>query len=628
MIKTPLEKQSLSNNKLQVFKPNLFNKIFTFDNKPILVLGTPENPLFIGKQICDILGFSKTSKPLNKHVKDKWKIKYKTLTYQHPDISNCANLAQFDIRSDTDLIKESGVYALIFSSKLPNAELFRDKVFEEVLPSIRKHGQYILTQENKQLQLQLAKANEEKLKLQQKHNALSNKHFYYKFKKKGPAFYIIISGLEYKDNLHRVKIGICGCPKRNIQNCPHCEKELEKNNDNDSLDKRLSNHRTLWPHLEVKFVVYTQDARLLEKCLKRVYRKRINPNGHEIIEGIPVSDIIDKTYEYLDMFNVFSQNNEYLIEENIEDYNNKTKTIMKNAVEYTNEYNRFIIESDDEANVGEVDEANVDEDVEDNVEDNVEDADNETNIEDEAKANTNTNTSYLSSEMYEKYSKLLLDIEKFTDRKLKATLREYNLRQYGLKAEKLLRMKNHILKLLEQPTEKMTKTRTCKECGINKVVNCVNFRKLGGDQISWYNKVCIECELKKCKSEILYRVPVCTEIKPNSLTKKCTGCKIVKSYDDFHKNKANRDGLVSRCKNCESYRKSGTINVRLEKKRPENVKKGCKWCPKCEITKSRDDFRKATKRKDGLQSMCKVCDNAAKRMNRLKNKIRKNGMMD
>ena len=40
------------------------------------------------------------------------------------------------------LINEPDMYALIFGSKLPSAERFKRWVFEEVLPSIRKTGQY------------------------------------------------------------------------------------------------------------------------------------------------------------------------------------------------------------------------------------------------------------------------------------------------------------------------------------------------------------------------------------------------------------------------------------------------------------------------------------------------------
>lgn len=40
------------------------------------------------------------------------------------------------------VINESGLYTLIFGSKLPQAEEFKFWVTKEVLPSIRKHGMY------------------------------------------------------------------------------------------------------------------------------------------------------------------------------------------------------------------------------------------------------------------------------------------------------------------------------------------------------------------------------------------------------------------------------------------------------------------------------------------------------
>lgn len=46
------------------------------------------------------------------------------------------------------VINESGLYSLIMSSKLPNAKRFKRWVTHEVLPSIRKHGGYIVGQED------------------------------------------------------------------------------------------------------------------------------------------------------------------------------------------------------------------------------------------------------------------------------------------------------------------------------------------------------------------------------------------------------------------------------------------------------------------------------------------------
>ena len=57
-----------------------------------------------------------------------------TVLIQHPG-SN--------YKSKTMLINESGLYALILSSKLPQAKEFKRWVTSEVLPSIRRNGAYL-----------------------------------------------------------------------------------------------------------------------------------------------------------------------------------------------------------------------------------------------------------------------------------------------------------------------------------------------------------------------------------------------------------------------------------------------------------------------------------------------------
>jgi prophage antirepressor-like protein len=49
-------------------------------------------------------------------------------------------------KQNITILKEPGIYQLIFSSKLESADRFRSWVFEEVLPSIRKTGGYGVTQ--------------------------------------------------------------------------------------------------------------------------------------------------------------------------------------------------------------------------------------------------------------------------------------------------------------------------------------------------------------------------------------------------------------------------------------------------------------------------------------------------
>jgi hypothetical protein len=85
----------------------------------------------------------------------------------------------------------------------------------------------------------------------------------------------------------------------------------------------------LWPQLKVKYLVYTTDAELLEKCLKRVYKEQINPNGHEIIEGIKLEEVIEQTNKHLEMFNIYNEEKMYKKEENIEKYNENSMTHTK-----------------------------------------------------------------------------------------------------------------------------------------------------------------------------------------------------------------------------------------------------------------------------------------------------------
>ena len=128
-----------------------------------------------------------------------------------------------------------------------------------------------ITLEKEKITLEKEKITLEKEKYVTLYNQIVKKHNFYKFNKIGSCFYIITQGLEYKDDITRIKIGISGCTKRKISKCPHCEEELEDTKKKMSFDCRLQDHRTLWPQLQVKFAVYTEDAELLERNMKRIY---------------------------------------------------------------------------------------------------------------------------------------------------------------------------------------------------------------------------------------------------------------------------------------------------------------------------------------------------------------------
>lgn len=87
-------------------------------------------PWFVGKDVTDALGYRNSRKALADHVddEDKGVTKRNTLGGEQ----------------EMTIINESGLYSLIFSSKLPSAKAFKHWVTSEVLPSIRKTGRYAM----------------------------------------------------------------------------------------------------------------------------------------------------------------------------------------------------------------------------------------------------------------------------------------------------------------------------------------------------------------------------------------------------------------------------------------------------------------------------------------------------
>lgn len=101
---------------------------FSFEDTSLTILGDILNPLFIAKQVCTILGFVNSKDAVSRHVDPEDVCKVEVQTNGGKQLVNCVN--------------ESGLYALIFGSKLPKAKQFKRWVTNEVLPAIRKQGCY------------------------------------------------------------------------------------------------------------------------------------------------------------------------------------------------------------------------------------------------------------------------------------------------------------------------------------------------------------------------------------------------------------------------------------------------------------------------------------------------------
>lgn len=109
----------MGNNKIEVFKKEQFGAIRTFEES--------EKILFCGKDVAEALGYARPRDAITAHTKGA--VKRRILTNGG--------------EQDVTFISEGDVYRLIAHSKLPKAQEFESWLFDEVVPSIRKHGAYM-----------------------------------------------------------------------------------------------------------------------------------------------------------------------------------------------------------------------------------------------------------------------------------------------------------------------------------------------------------------------------------------------------------------------------------------------------------------------------------------------------
>ena len=114
---------------------NMNNNLMIFENPEfgeLRSLRMNGEPWFVGRDVAMALGYGK-GKSLNnavsKHVDDEDKGVTEMMTPGG--------------KQNVIIINESGLYALVLSSKLERAKKFKRWVTAEVLPSIRKHGAYM-----------------------------------------------------------------------------------------------------------------------------------------------------------------------------------------------------------------------------------------------------------------------------------------------------------------------------------------------------------------------------------------------------------------------------------------------------------------------------------------------------
>ena len=233
-------------NELQIFKNEEFGEVrtVTIDNEP----------WFVGKDVAEALGYSKARNAISAHVSDEDK--------KDAPIQGALGGTQ-----NMTIINESGLYALIFGSKLESSKRFKHWVTSEVLPAIRRTGGYMLQGLSKEMQAILM-IDQKQVKMEERLDHLE--------------YDIPLYGSEADELSNHVKrrgVAILG------------GKRSEAYNDSKIRDKV---YRDIYGCIKREFGIYDDEGRPISyKALKRKYLA----DAHDLIDcyeaPIYLSELID-----------------------------------------------------------------------------------------------------------------------------------------------------------------------------------------------------------------------------------------------------------------------------------------------------------------------------------------------
>ena len=550
---------------------NSIDQTINFNEQTIRILGSYDNPLFVAIDICKILGLKNVTDTL-RSLPDKWK--------QIADLENSE--VTFSGRNGVrkiqglNCINEAGLYKLIMRSNKPIAQKFQEVVCEEILPSLRKKGEYkiqSIIEKNKKLE-------EEKLRLEEdkklKDKEIKQLHTLVKKKARKRYSYshsvYIISNPDIKNHY---KIGITEDRNKRLEALgPGAPRPY-----NIEYSRELHNVRE-----EVS----------MENLLLGIfdkYRVETDTRGGKQREWIKNIKIDVLKNEMDNLVNYYQNRREYFDTEYL-----KIENINEEG-EDTNESDYEEIEDE-----GVEDEGIEDEGIED---------------EGDYEETTDFKVCYVCNEekpLTEYYNKL-----ENVDGKEGSCKKCYSKYKKQLKEEKdareiIVRLEGtkkcrtcleikEFKNFAKHGTSKdgygyecidcknikndKVETKRCNKCRITKNINEYNKFRLG------YTHDCKECQNKNASS-----------IKEQEDIKCCSNCKEQLSIDNFNKSKTSYDGYSNYCRNCaKEKKKEYTEKMKIEDK-PDIINKTCN---NCKLKKDVEHFLKKTETKDGFSNKCKEC---------------------
>ena len=235
---------------------DVFNNLLKYNQTEIFIIVDKNNQIWFKlKDIVKLLGYNDHSRTVSRiNISNKFKFK---------DIKVLPSMAiPLNSQPSTIFIDEAGLYKLLTNSRKELAQKFRDEVFTNILPTIRKTGKYNVENKNK-----LKELNKEIIDL--KNNQRNIKYPI------GKAIYIIkkvINTKKYyklgrtKDLNKRLKVYNTGNPNKTLYT--YCC--LIKDDSIDKCIKTIFKNKEFIKNKEYYVTNIKQIINVINKCDKRI----------------------------------------------------------------------------------------------------------------------------------------------------------------------------------------------------------------------------------------------------------------------------------------------------------------------------------------------------------------------
>jgi hypothetical protein len=363
------------------------------------------------------------------------------------------------ILDTTKLINESGLYCLILRSKNEKAKLFQKWVTSEVLPSLRKSGEYKFQEQIKQLTQEKQQAIEEKEQVilekatitrrlssvTQNHNKMlkRRRRGVYEI---GNVVYIlshVAFTTYYQDDYYKIGMSTQSASETTP-----------------AFKNRLSSYKTGAPcDYKVHYLIYVENNKLIEDIIKLKFKDQLNPSNGEWIKGVKLEEIIKSIRHLCEYIGLPCKEHSIMKNKNI------GKVLDCEDIEET----ELLSDKFTEVEIIETDE-NTDSEKED-------DEYEESDVKQVKMIETDENTdSEKEDDEYEesdvKQVEMIEEIEKYDAKQLKDMLLQFELKTSGIKDEKKSRIREYAKKNKKIVNEYISnvmekeKQNFCIDCGV------------------------------------------------------------------------------------------------------------------------------------------------------------------